>query len=406
MSRAALLQLVSEQTLPNILPALALEPAEIVLLHTPRTRRHADQIRAALQKAGLPLHTRLIALSGAPDIRETGAAVKQTAAALPANLTPVVNFTGGTKLMSIGAFVAAYTAKIPSLYVDTANLAFTDGGTGDLPLALRDNHAALARAKSRLNLDIVAAAHGIQGISAGLDPAPLLPLALHLLRNPGEERTLNTALQKLPNANPRKPAEVAALLSSPLPQNLLSPTAAKLALDAGILDQISGKHHFARPASLEKLEKFLEDETAGAIGFAAWQTALAPLQTALNFFGGGWWELAVFDAAQRSGEFRDLRWSVTITVAGQTYEKDLIALHGLNLALFSCKRGASGRDRLVAALDELDANARQIGGTHARRYFCVAAAISKQQIAPLQERARQTGTQIIGPAQSLNPNSF
>jgi hypothetical protein len=274
MSRAALLQLVSEQTLPNILPALALEPAEIVLLHTPRTQRHANQIRGALQKAGLPLHTRLIALSGVPDIRETGAAVKQAAAALPAHLTPVVNFTGGTKLMSIGAFVAAYTAQTPSLYVDTANLAFTDGGTGDLPLVLRDNHA-----------------------------------------------------------------------------------------------------------------------------------ALAPLQTALNFFGGGWWELAVFDAAQRSGKFRDLRWSVTITVAGQTYEKDLIALHGLNLALFSCKRGG-GKNRLVAALDELDANARQIGGTHARRYFCVAAAISKPQIAPLQERARQTGTQIIGPAQSLNPNSF
>ncbi len=35
--------------------------------------------------------------------------------------TTVVNFTGGTKCMSVGAFLAAREAGVMALYVDTAN---------------------------------------------------------------------------------------------------------------------------------------------------------------------------------------------------------------------------------------------------------------------------------------------
>ena len=48
-----LVQLVSDQTMPNVLAALALEPAHITLLHTPRTEPQAAWINNALRRAGL-----------------------------------------------------------------------------------------------------------------------------------------------------------------------------------------------------------------------------------------------------------------------------------------------------------------------------------------------------------------
>ena len=71
-----LIQLVSEQTMQNVLPALALKPASLVLLHTPRTSDQVQWIAAALRKAGLQFEVRAIPLTEMPDIQETGAATR------------------------------------------------------------------------------------------------------------------------------------------------------------------------------------------------------------------------------------------------------------------------------------------------------------------------------------------
>jgi len=313
-------------------------------------------------------------------------------------LTPLVNFTCGTKLMGLGAFVAALNTHTASLYVDSDQHRFIDGNTGPLPAVLADNYGALRTAEQALTLEIITAAHGIEAISAGADPAPFLPLSLHLLAHPDDEYRLNANLSAL--GNPRRPTDVLETLKTPL-ANLTAATA-RLALDAGLLTGHPEAPLLARPKSLAKLEVWVAGERYTN---ADWFAALAPLQHTLNFLGGGWWELAVYDAARRSGRFRDLRWSVEVKSHDQTFEKDLLGIEGLNLAAFSCKRGGE-KARLVGALDELDATARQLGGSHARRYLAVAQPVSKAVFATVQERARQTRTTLIGPSARLRPENF
>lgn len=394
-----LIQLVSEQTLPNILPALVLRPARVVLCPTRRTEPQAHAIRRALETAGLSFDIRILPLTENPEIQETGAAVRQAIQdASTASLTPVVNFTCGTKLMGLGAFVAALNTKAASLYVDSDQHRFIDGNTGPLPALLADSYTALRTAETALNIEIMAAAHGIESLSSGRDPAPYLPLARHLVQNPDEEHSLNQALKTI--GNPRKPEELLRALATPL--HGLSPHLAALATTAGLLVGPPDAPCLSRPDSLQKLEAWAAGERYQT---PDWFASLAPLQATLSFLGGGWWEIAVYEAAQRSGLFRDLRWSVEVRSAGQTFEKDLIAIEGLNLAVFSCKRGGE-KGRLVAAIDELDSNARQLGGSHARRYFAVAQPVPKPIFASVQERARQTRTTLLGPATRLTPDSF
>ena len=395
----ALIQLVSEQTLPNILPALVLRPAKLILCPTRRTEPQAQAIRRALEKAGLVFDLRILPLTENPEIQETGAAIRQAIHESTAEgLTPVVNFTCGTKLMGLGAFVAALNTKSASLYVDSDQHRFIDGNTGPLTTLLSDSYAALRTAESALTLEIMALAHGIETLSSGRDPAPYLPLARHLLQNPTEEKNLGQALTAI--GNPRRPAQLLQALSTPL--SSLSPQTAKLGIEASLLCGSPDSPRLSRPESLQKLEAWAAGEPYLT---PDWFAALAPFQETLNFLGGGWWELAVYEAAQRSGRFRELRWSVEVHSAGQTFEKDLIAIEGLNLAVFSCKRGGE-KGRLVAAIDELDSNARQLGGSHARRYFAVAQPVPKAVFASVQERARQTRTTLLGPANRLSPDSF
>jgi len=397
--KTALIQLVSEQTLPNILPALVLRPAQIILCPTRRTEAQAQAIRRALELAGLSFDLRLIVLGDAPDLQATGAAVRQAIAqAASEGLTPIVNFTCGTKLMGLGAFVAAHNTHTASIYVDSDQHRFIDGNTGPLPVALADNHGALRTAEQALTLEIMTAAHGIEAISPGEDPAPFLPFALHLLAHPDDEYRLNGNLSAL--GNPRRPADVLKTLQTPL-ANLTAATA-RLALDAGLLTGNPEAPLLARPNSLAKLEAWVAGERYSP---PEWYAALAPLQHTFNFLGGGWWELAVYDAARRSGRFRDLRWSVEVKSHDQTFEKDLLGIEGLNLAAFSCKRGGE-KARLVGALDELDATARQLGGSHARRYLAVAQPVPKGVFSAVQERARQTRTTLIGPSARLRPENF
>jgi hypothetical protein len=122
---------------------------------------------------------------------------------------------------------------------------------------------------------------------------------------------------------------------------------------------------------------------------------------------GGWWELAVLDAARASGRFHDIHWSPHVTRSDSytPIEEDLLAVEDLSLAVFSCKRGGE-RPRLLRAFEELDSSARHLGGAFARRYFAIAQPIAKHALVEIQARATATRTILIGPAQRLKSVSF
>lgn len=395
----ALIQLVSEQTLPNVFPALALAPAQTVLLHTPQTQRQCAWITHALKLAGHSALPRFVELPALPDHHTTGQAVlTQLAAAREAGLTPVVNITGGTKLMSIGAFAAAHQQRAPACYVDTAHRQIHAATPTPLPAPLDSSPVAFRRIAEQLTVAILTAAHGVTSLVDGRDPAPWLPTARMLAADPRLEQATHDFSVRWLDEEKRKPTDYARLLTTPLdelPDPLIEPLH-----EAGLIC-LRDNHWYLWHAEAEKINRWANGERYDTI--QDYFAATAPLQQIVAFLSGGWWELAVLEAAQASGRFRDVHWSPQAARpdGSTSIEEDILAVEDLSLALFSCKRSGD-RSRLLRAFEELDSAGRHLGGTFTRRYFAVALPGSSHAFAEIKARAADSQATLLGPVSRLH----
>ncbi|MEI8045215.1 MAG: DUF1887 family CARF protein [Verrucomicrobiota bacterium] len=402
-----LIQLISEQTMQNLVPLLALKPARVVHLATPRTAGRSAQIVEAARQAQVSTELESIRLSEMPSIPETSRAVLRVVeAAREAHQTPVINFTGGTKLMSIGAYEAAMREQVTSLYVDTDHQQFLDGHSGPKLNSVLGDDFSFTPFQNALTVNAIAVANGRQRVTGGRDWQPFLPLASHFLQSGGDEGAAWQALHGpgglCPGGRePRRAGDWLPLLDRPV---LLPPRVGELALAAGLL-RADGAKLLLPDGTRAKLEELACAERPALPDYFA---AIGPLQFTLAFLSGGWWEVAVADAAQRSGQFRDLRWSVNAgeRQGGPDREDDIVGVDGVQVAYFSCKRGGQ-KSRLVPLLDELDNRARSIGGHFTRRFLAVYQPPFGQTAANLHKRARElNGIQIITPRDLDNPDTF
>ena len=402
-----LIQLISEQTMQNLVPVLALKPARVVHFATPKTAARSAQIVEAARQAQVSTELESIRLSEMPSIPETSrAVVRAFLAAREAKQTPVVNFTGGTKLMSIGAYEAAMREQVTSLYVDTDHQQFLDGHSGPKLNSVLGDDFSFTPFQKALTVNAIAVANGRQRVTSGRDWHPFLALASHFLQSSADEAATWQAVHGpdgiCPRGRePRRAGDWLPLLDCPLP---LPARVGELALAAGLL-RADGAKRLLPASTRAKLEELARVERPALPDYFA---AVRPLQFALAFLSGGWWEVAVADAAQRSGQFRDLRWSVNVgeRQGGFDPEEDIVGVDGVQIAFFSCKRGVL-KARLVPLLDELDNRARSIGGHFTRRFLAVYQPPFGQNAANLQKRARElNGIQIITPRDLQSPDTF
>ena len=151
-----LIHLVSEQTMQNLLPILALRPKTVVQVRS-RGDKYlavARHIEAAVREAGIAADFKEYELPNAfSDVGETRQALGEI---LPQFPEAIVNVTGGTKLMSIGTILAANAfPKVAMLYCDSDRRSFIQ--VGKHPLPPMPSYVETAR---RLRLRVVMAAHG------------------------------------------------------------------------------------------------------------------------------------------------------------------------------------------------------------------------------------------------------
>lgn len=89
-----LIQLISEQTMQNLLPILRFRPSHVVHLSTRRTAARSNDIVKAAGQCGVTFQLEQIRLSEMPTIVETSRAVGRAIdAAHDRKHTPLVNFT-------------------------------------------------------------------------------------------------------------------------------------------------------------------------------------------------------------------------------------------------------------------------------------------------------------------------
>jgi hypothetical protein len=391
----ALIQIISEQTLQNLLPVVALQPERLVHLSTSRMDPRSDWVMRAAKAMGHQPRVAGVALSDQPDIPEleqvTGEQVERLRAE---GLEVVVNFTGGTKLMSIGAHLAAGRAHCRSLYVDTENQRFVDGGTGEpIQEILSGCDRSFTTAQQPLRADILALANGVERITAGNDWRPYVDLARDLCANPELEEACHAAFQGpqglFPRGGtPRDHRGWLAILDRPvaLPEPLRAGAVA-----AGLL-RAEGDAVLLPDGSRPALEALGDTYNAGR-----YFRAIEPLVFTQNFFSGAWWEVAVVQAMERQGVFRDLHWSVEAgSRGGDTLEEDVLAVDGTNLVLVSCKRGGRGAG-LLSHLEELDARAGHLGGRYCRRFLAVYRPLRDRVGKNLASRARRLNIGLLRP---------
>ncbi|GIW90412.1 MAG: hypothetical protein KatS3mg109_0844 [Pirellulaceae bacterium] len=115
MTKTALILLVGEQPLPNLLPTRHINPAMVVLVHTDRTEEIAKRLK------GLLSAEKLLCQVEPYDLLK----IKQTLQDFlsrqiaESEYQLLFNLTGGTKPMSIAAFRVASRRKAPFVYFQT-----------------------------------------------------------------------------------------------------------------------------------------------------------------------------------------------------------------------------------------------------------------------------------------------
>lgn len=398
MRDLTLIQLISEQTIQNLLPILRLRPQNSVHLYTPKTATQSKQLAGAIRMLGGVSEPKTVDLSEMPGMAES---YEKVTAALDAvekeGTQAVVNFTGGTKLMSIGAFAAAQARSVPSLYVHTEGACFLDGATSPQMAELFGDDWSFESILKQLRVHMLGKANGVSRITDGKPWKPFLPLAQHLFEHPDDEKATHAAVQGPTGLTPKgvEPHDAKGWLSildkpiSPVPEAV-----ARLAIDSGIARPGGSSTQLLLPdTTREQLKGFKNGYGEGARN--KYFKAVAPLQHTIALLTGAWWEVIVCNALNKSGVARDIHWSSQVgDPNGPDVEEDVLALDGVELLYISCKRGGAG-SRLLPFLDEIHSRAAMIGGRFNRRYLAVLQPPRGKVAANLRERASKLGIRLI-----------
>ncbi len=392
----ALIQLISEQTMPNLLPILRLKPKKLIHLVTPKTASRSSSLKAAAHAAGINPHIEVIVMSAMPGIPETFSAVMECLNDISkTDHTPVVNFTGGTKLMSIGAYAAALQKKAPSFYVDSQETCFVDGNTSTQMSDLLAADWSFTPIRNQLQVHILAIANGIQRVTSGKPWKRMLPLATHLFGFQADEQAVHESLHGpsglFPQGRePRTPRDWLALLDTPI---RLPEQVAAYAVESGLV-RSSEPGAIMLPSETKKDLELLVNTQVYDYNTRYFQ-AVAPMQQAIGFLTGGWWEVIVANAMNKSGLMKDLRWSVQVGDRyGADVEEDIVAIDGVELVHVSCKRGGA-KARLLPQLEEIKARASSLGGSFNRRFLAILNPPSGRVEANLRSRAKELGVRVI-----------
>lgn len=407
MPDLTLIQLISEQTIQNLLPVLRLKPRKLVHLVTPKTAARSAVLKAAAKAAGLDPELEVIQLSDMPGIPECFHAVTDALGkAKPAGQV-AVNFTGGTKLMSIGAFAAAQTQKVPSLYVDTQDACFVDGSTSPEMNALLAGDWSFTPIRSQLRVDVLGIANGVARVTNGKPWQAMLPLAEHLFNHIADDAATHAALHGpagiFPKGlEPRTPKDWLPLFEKAIQ---IPVPVARLAVEAGLVRPgPSDTEVFLPDASRAELEHLARHQVTDFN--TRYFAAVASLQHCAAFLTGAWWEVIVCEAAHKSGLFRDLRWSANVGDRyGPDTEEDILGVDGVELLYINCKRGGA-KARLLPLLEEVRARAATIGGSFNRRYLAILKPPQGKVAANLQQQAAKLGIRLITGNNVYQPSIF
>ena len=387
-----LVQIVSRQTMPNLLAAMAVRPERIVHVCTPAMKSVSGNLSGAYSDAGLQVQVTEKDVAVHSAMSEVFECVKGIASENP---DVVVNFTGGTKLMSIGAYGAATSCKLPSFYVDTETGRFLDGRTGSgIRGVFPEDNLDIAQVSRQLKVHVIANANGIERVTAGQPWRKYAKLADILLRNPTVEQACHNFASNAVSRAPRKYAEQKKHWSEQYSNPIDMPEdVCRAAVEAGLFEEENGAFYASQEHSRKLADLDLNRPCPPPMIFEAFEAAVWPFA----FFNGNWWEVAVMDFLSKSGKYHDLAWSV---YAGSRrddstdMEEDILGVDGVNLLYVSCKRGGD-KAKLSRVIEDVNSSSKRIGGEFAKKVLAVYVPPTGKQRGRLVNRCKELGIHLL-----------
>lgn len=357
-----LIHLVSEQTLQNLLPILALRPQRVVQVRSgnPEIAARSGYLHDAvaelranpLYRGFAPEFEDVVLPSASPGIEETR---EHVSAVLGRCRDAVVNFTGGTKLMSVGAYEAARSSGAGTLYCDTQENRFLVTDPARFPrLPAFELLAAL------LTVPVLLAAHGAARDQWRTQPCP--ERFLDFARRAWAIRDANRDLPELRAYDdavrlhfrcegkgrvPDSKQKLRELAAKPLPRptNAVVTRLLDIARDAGLLRRDNAGNVFvtcaAERAGVEQLD---------------------------NLLRATWLELFVVDLLKRNPAFTDVCWSLAPVRSQQVAfgETDVLCVDVRHCALLMVSCKTSLPEAKLEHIEAVAQRARDFGGSHAR----------------------------------------
>lgn len=389
-----LLHLVSEQNAQNLLPLLAFRPKNVIQVRS--SGEHYEKMAARLQGAVEELARSGRWLFPSPNFIDwpipcetptVGQSCRSVAEALSRWPECVVNLTGGTKQMSIGAYHAAEDQRRPALYCDSQAGEFRSlSKKNPLPASPSFKEAAhFLTVKSLLTL------HGIDPQQLrSTNPTDAEIQFAHAVYDihqchENELRALLQSIRAQLYPDGRRPAtvgQIEGILRDGLPQGD-TPVACNFysaAQEAGYLLMENG-HFFYR----------MEERNIG--NRARLQRALK-LSKALV---GGWYEVLVYDHMREGGRFHDLQTEIQSRNAEQALgETDIVGvnLQKPGLIFVSCKLSGDALQKPLEHVFATRQRATEFGGTFAEAVLCVLV-IREQQKRDLETACRVARVRLV-----------
>jgi hypothetical protein len=293
---------------------------------------------------------KIIELQMNKPLPDVGEARDWMATTLIANPGVIVNLSGGSRMMSIGAYNAALVLGRPTFFCDTEGERFVNGRTGP-----SNKMPEFRETANRMSLRLLMAMRGKNFADFRSEPTTDALRAFGLkafeLRNKQWNalehfnKGLRAHFYGPGDRLPTTPEELNALLIKPLPPQLCQNDASRTLLLA------------AQSAGLAR-------EEAQSFKIVA-SPVKASVERTVQLIMNRWIELAVLDCVLRNPRYRDAHWNLTLTSQTSTdaSEADIICVDQdtSSLRLISCK---STIDR--SPLDQLEniaARAAKVGAT-------------------------------------------
>lgn len=362
--------IVSDQSLPTVIPCLLARPERVMLVASPAMASKARRLQAVLERQGLRPEIRDQAPDAGLDrIRMYATQLADELTAGPLGDEVVLNATGGTKLMTLG-FVDVFRER-------AARIIYTDTAHGRIEV-IHDRQAATPQPEPMRDVLDVPQYLAAQGFryqrDAAQDPGWLARmegrrevasyLAKHAVRLSGLIALVNGLVREAMDDKGRELVHPEQRLNKELQGDWR--TAFDRFTRAGLVHWV-GNHGV----------RFLDVESA-------------------RFLGGGWLEEYAFAVAREAGLF-DVRMGVSGVwdgAASARNEFDVLACHRNRLLFIECKtlrfKGHENDNELAYKVKSLGDDARGLLGD-------TWVLTAQEPTRVLRDRATQAEFQLIGP---------